>query len=59
MGSKVERRHDPSLFQDDDGTWWFVWGATTIAPLKPDFSGLAGDPIEIRPSGETAKMGHE
>lgn len=59
MGTAIGRRHDPSLFQDDDGTWWMVWGATTIAPLKPDFSGFAAEPVEIRPSGDTAKMGHE
>jgi len=59
MGSAIGRRHDPSLFRDDDGTWWLIWGATKIAPLKDDFSGFAGDPVAIRPAGETAKMGHE
>ena len=59
MGAKIGRRHDPSLFQDDDRTWWMIWGATQIAPLKPDFSGFAAPPKKIGPSGETAKMGHE
>jgi len=59
MGADIGRRHDPSLFQDDDGRWWMVWGATTIAPLKPDLSGFAGKPVDIKPSGDTAKMGHE
>lgn len=59
MGEKIGKRHDPSLFQDDDGTWWMIWGATTIAPLKPDLSGFTGEPVEIGPSGETSKMGHE
>lgn len=59
MGAEIGRRHDPSLFKDDDGTWWMVWGATTIAPLKPDFSGFAGESVDIKPSGDTAKMGHE
>ncbi|WP_198953771.1 sulfatase-like hydrolase/transferase [Rhodopirellula sp. MGV] len=59
MGKQIGRRHDPSLFQDDDGTWWIVYGATEIAPLKKDFSGLAAKPTTIGPSGETAKMGHE
>ena len=27
--------------------------------LKPDFSGLAGEPITIGPAGEFARMGHE
>lgn len=60
LGVKIGRRHDPSLFQDDDDTWWLIWGATSIAPLKPDFSGFAGEPVSIGPSGEAAKkMGHE
>ena len=59
MGPQIARRHDPSLFQDGDGTWWMIWGATEIAPLKPDFSGFASKPITIGPSGETKKMGHE
>ncbi len=59
MGAAIGRRHDPSLFKDDDGTWWMVWGATSVAPLQPDFSGFAAEPFAIRPSGTTAKMGHE
>ncbi|MCA9054044.1 MAG: sulfatase-like hydrolase/transferase [Planctomycetaceae bacterium] len=59
MGPRIGRRHDPSLFRDDDGIWWLVWGATQIAPLKPDFSDLVGEPVTIGPTGETAKMGHE
>ncbi len=59
MGAEIRRKHDPSLFKDDDGTWWMIWGATTIAPLKPDFSGFAAKPTDIGPTGEMAKMGHE
>jgi arylsulfatase len=59
LGTTIERRHDPSLFRDDDGTWWMVWGATQIAPLKPDFSGFAAPSTPIGPSGEFSKMGHE
>ncbi|KAA5544693.1 family 43 glycosylhydrolase [Roseiconus nitratireducens] len=59
MGEKIGRRHDPSLFQDDDGTWWMIWGATSIAPLKDDFSGFAAKPTDIKPAGDAAKMGHE
>lgn len=59
LGTEIGKRHDPSLFQDDDGSWWMIWGATSIAPLKPDFTGFAGETIQIRPAGETAKMGHE
>lgn len=59
MGAKIGRKHDPSLFKDDDGTWWMIWGATTIAPLKKDFSDFAGPAVAIGPTGETARMGHE
>jgi arylsulfatase len=59
MGTAIGHRHDPSLFEDDDGSWWLIWGATQIAKLKPDFSGFASEPVRIGPSGETAKMGHE
>ncbi|MFT4588562.1 MAG: iduronate 2-sulfatase [Limisphaerales bacterium] len=59
MGAKIQRRHDPSLFKDDDGTWWLIWGATSIAPLKPGFGDFASKPVEIGPSGATAAMGHE
>jgi hypothetical protein len=59
MGTDIGRRHDPSLFQDEDDQWWMIWGATEIAPLNEDFSGFAAEPTPIGPSGETAKMGHE
>ncbi|MEM1183761.1 MAG: sulfatase-like hydrolase/transferase [Planctomycetota bacterium] len=59
MGTGIQRRHDPSLFQDDDGTWWMIWGATRIAPLSADFSRFTAKPTRIGPTGETASMGHE
>lgn len=59
MGEKIGKRHDPSLFQDEDGTCWMIWGATSIAPLKPDLSDFAGESINIGPAGEMSKMGHE
>ncbi|MDF1657333.1 MAG: sulfatase-like hydrolase/transferase [Verrucomicrobiales bacterium] len=59
FGASIQKRHDPSLFHNDDGTWWMVWGATKIAPLKPDFSGFSGEEITINPGGDTRKMGHE
>ena len=59
MGTNIAQRHDPSLFRDDDGTWWMIWGATEIVPLKPDFSALAAAPTRIGPSGEFSRMGHE
>lgn len=59
MGTSIGHRHDPSLFEDGDGTWWMIWGATEIAPLKKDLTGFASAPVRIGPSGEFAKMGHE
>ena len=59
MGVSIGNRHDPSLFRDDDGTWWMIWGATSVAPLKKDLSGFAADPVNIGPSGEVIRMGHE
>jgi len=59
MGEKIAKRHDPSLFHDDDGTWWMIWGATSIAPLKQDLSDFSGDEVHIGPSGEISHMGHE
>lgn len=32
---------DASLFQDDDGTVYFLWHSGKIARMKPDMSGLA------------------
>jgi iduronate 2-sulfatase len=59
LGTTIERRHDPSLFRHDDGTWWMIWGATQIAPLKADFTGFTAEPSTISPTGDFAKMGHE
>jgi arylsulfatase len=59
VGTRIGQRHDPSLFRDTDRTWWMIWGATEIAPLKPDFSDYAAAPVRIGPSGESARMGHE
>ena len=57
MGAAIGRRHDPSLFADDDGSLWLIWGATQIAPLKPDLTALAGQATSIGPANR--KMGHE
>jgi xylan 1,4-beta-xylosidase len=61
MGDKISRIHDPSLFQDDDRTWWMIWGLgpATIAPLKTDLSGYASEPINIGSAGEFKDVGYE
>jgi hypothetical protein len=51
MGAALGRRHDPSLFRDDDGTWYMLWGNTELAPLKNDFSGFTAKPVRIDPAG--------
>jgi hypothetical protein len=38
---------DPSLFQDDDGTIYLLWGGDKYAPLKDDLSALAGKPHDF------------
>jgi xylan 1,4-beta-xylosidase len=57
MGDAMRGRHDPSIFRDDDGTLYLLWGNTSIAPLKPDLSGFAADPVRIDPSDRV--IGHE
>ena len=57
MGDDAQWKHDPSLFKDDDGTWYLLWGNTKVAPLKPDFKGLAAEPVRIDPSDRV--IGHE
>lgn len=57
MGDDMLSKHDPSLFLDDDGTWYLTWANTFIAPLKPGFGGLAAPPKRIDPSDRL--IGHE
>ena len=58
-GEDFKNMHDPSLFKDDDGTWYLVSGYHKyyVAPLKKDFSGFASKPVEISPSDRN--IGHE
>jgi xylan 1,4-beta-xylosidase len=57
MKEQMKGRHDPSLFQDDDGTIYLLWGNTWIAPLRPDLSGFAAEPVRIDPADRI--IGHE
>ncbi|WP_225444223.1 family 43 glycosylhydrolase [Echinicola arenosa] len=57
MGDDMRNKHDPSLFRDDDGTWYLLWGNTFIAPIKPGFKGLAAEPKRIDPANRV--IGHE
>jgi len=55
----VGKKPDPSIFTDDDGSNWLVFGfnAVYIQKIKPCFSGFDGERIEIGPSNR--KLGHE
>ncbi|TWU29069.1 sulfatase-like hydrolase/transferase [Novipirellula artificiosorum] len=57
MENSFGHRHDPFVFNHDDGSNWLVWACAKIAKLKPDFSGFEGKEISIRPSDR--KLGHE
>ena len=67
MDRRFGDRHDPSLFQDDDGTWYLLWQNTLIAPLTDDLSDYADQPVRIDPSGSRpgpagkpiSRIGHE
>lgn len=54
---KFGHRHDPSLYQDDDGRNYLLYRATDIIEMKKDFSGFIGKKQEIKPSDR--KIGHE
>ena len=49
---------DASLFQDDDGSVYFLYAAGWIARMKDDLSGLAEEPRLIRPAG-APRVGYE
>ena len=51
------KKHDPSLFRDDDGSWYLIFANTKIAKIKSDFSGLESKPVDIVPANR--KIGHE
>ena len=57
MGDDMYNKFDPSLFLDDDGTWYLIWSNTFIAPIKPGFAGLAAEPKRIDPADRL--IGHE
>lgn len=68
LGERLgEDKHDPSLFRDDDGTWWFIWKNTFIAPLSKDFSRFTAQPVYLHPAGSRpgpdgrplSRIGHE
>ena len=50
MGDDMYNKRDPSLFRDNDGTWYLLYANTFIAPLQPGFTGLAAAPKQIGPN---------
>lgn len=54
---KFGRQHDPTIFQDDDGSCWLVSRCTQIQKLNKDLTAFDGPPMNISPSNR--KMGHE
>ncbi len=57
LGKRMQGKHDPSLFQDTDGTVYLLWSNTWIVPLTEDLSGFAAEPVRIDPSDR--QIGHE
>jgi hypothetical protein len=51
MGRGLGDLHDPSLFRDDDGTWYLLWQNTLIAPLSQDLTRYTAEPVRIDPAG--------
>ena len=52
MEKSFDNKHDPSLFQDDDGTCYAVWRNTYIARINKDFTGFATEEQYIPPSSK-------
>ena len=50
------KRHDPSLFKDDDGKWYLAHGNGYVVPVNDGFSGV-GEQVRIDPADR--KIGHE
>jgi xylan 1,4-beta-xylosidase len=67
LGDLAGGRHDPSLFKDDDGAVYLLWGNTMVAPLTKGLGDLAAEPVRIDPSGSRpgpdgkpiSRIGHE
>jgi len=67
LGERLGSKHDPSLFKDDDGTWWLAWQNGLIAPLSSDFTHFTAEPSRIDPAGSRpgpdgeaiSRIGHE
>ncbi|EMI57072.1 glycoside hydrolase family 2 [Rhodopirellula sallentina] len=67
MNGAMGKRHDPSIFTDDDGKRYLLWANTSIAPLSDDLTGYTAKPVRIDPAGSRpgpdgepiSRIGHE
>lgn len=67
MGKNLGAKHDPSLFKDDDGTWYMLSENTVVQQINDDFTDFVGDEVRIDPAGSRpgpggtfiARIGHE
>ncbi|TWT74239.1 sulfatase-like hydrolase/transferase [Allorhodopirellula solitaria] len=67
MKSNMGRRHDPSLFTDDDETVYLLWQNTLVAPLSRGLNEYTAEPVRIDPAGTRpspagkpiSRIGHE
>jgi beta-xylosidase len=50
VNAPLARGIDASLFEDDDGTMYFLFGSGWLARMKKDLSGLAEEPVLLRTS---------
>ena len=51
---------DATLFQDRDGTVWYIWGPGNMKKLKPDMMGFADDAPPVFPKDAHGKeVGYE
>lgn len=55
VGMFTAKGTDPSLFQDDDGKVYWVFGEGWVAPMTDDMTDLADAPVLLRPEPETYK----
>jgi hypothetical protein len=49
-GPLVPDQIDASLFQDDEGSVWFVWQSGTLARMNDSMTELVTEPFQIRPA---------
>ena len=56
VGLMTVRGMDPSLFEDVDGSVYWVFGEGWIARMKDDLSDLAEQPRLLQPEGETYEL---